>query len=55
MLSVRTGEIEDVILNISYGETGNLIENYLQVCHNERGVTSHICFRLSVSLLINPE
>lgn len=55
MLNVRMGKIEDVILNISYGEIGNLIENYLQFCHNERGGTTHICFRVSVYLLIISE
>lgn len=46
MLNVRMGKI-DVIPHISYREIGNLIENYLQFCHNEREVTSHICFKRS--------
>lgn len=46
MFNMRMGKIEDVILDFSCGETGNLIESNLQFCRNEGGVTSHICFKV---------
>jgi len=55
MLNVRVGKIEDVVLDFLCGETGNLVASNLRFCQNERAVTSHMCFRVSICLLINLE
>lgn len=55
MFYVRIGKTEDVTLGFSCGETGNLMQSNLQSCHNERGVTPHICFRVTICLQITLE